>query len=189
MTADVLDLAEDIPLTPPAGIARSVLDHKQKLFAERDNLRAGAAELALKSSQGDTKAQAELAAIPARYAALTLEIDLNAEVYELASKIDADAEGAWRASIHSLAPAEAIEGLNRDECCRRCQPGVSGGCVLSGGAPFAGSTCMHPTRLDPFHQFRLDDSGRKIFPLRDHPRAAEVFDAACDALKVRGKFV
>jgi hypothetical protein len=173
---------------PPAPTAKAVLAHRKKLEAERDGVRTGAAELALASARGDLAAKAAIAAIPARMAALQFEIDLNHEAYELAHKQDADAEIAWRASLQSMDPEDLIDGINRDECCRRCTQGTPGGCVLAAAAPYAGSTCFHPTRFGTFHQFKIDDSGLKIFPHRDNPKAKKVFDAACDKLKVRGKF-
>jgi hypothetical protein len=177
-----------IPLAPPSPTAPAVRAHRKKLEAARDGLRTGAAALALASALGDADAQAALAAIPNKFAALQLEIDLNHEAHELAYKQDADAEVAWRAAIQTLPPEELLVGLNKDECSRLCQPGIPGGCVLCGAAPHAGSTCWHPTRMGSFHQFNLDNLGKRIFPLRDNPQASRVFDAALDKLKVRGKF-
>jgi hypothetical protein len=179
---------ETAPVTPPIGTAKAVLAYRKKLELERDGLRTGAAELALRASRGDAEAKAALAAIPAKYAALTLEIDVNGGAYDLAVKEDHDAEIAWRASLQSMDPEDLIAGINKDECCGLCQPGIAGGCVLASAAPFSGSTCWHPTRMGTFHQFNLDDSGRRIFPFRNNPRAKKVFDVACDKLKVRGKF-
>ena len=177
-----------VSMQPPAGTAKAILAHRTKLEAERDALRDGVPELALRSAQGDAAAQAELWSRPAKQAGLQFEIDQNAAAYALAHEQDAAAEIAWRASIHSLPPEEAIDGLNSSECCRRCLNGVTGGCVLAGGAPYAGSTCFHPSRFGSLHQFNLDDSGRRIFPHRGHPRASAVFDAACDKTKMRGKY-
>lgn len=174
--------------TPPAPIAKAVLAHRKIIEIERDSLQAGAAALALSSAMGDLEARAALAAIPARFAALQFEIDQNYAAHELAVKQQSDAEIAWRASLQTLPPAEILAGLNRDECPGLCQQGIPGGCVLAGGAPYAGTTCQHPTRFGTLHQFGVDTAGRRIFPHRDHPCASEVFNAACDKLKVRGKF-
>jgi hypothetical protein len=172
------------PLAPPAGTAKAVRAHRRTLELARDALRAGAAELALASARGDGGAREALAAIPARYAALTFEIDLNHEAVALAEAEDAAAERAYSAAIQALPVGEIIAGINRDECCRRCVAGSPGGCVLSGGARFAGSHCYHPVK----ESFPNDDGGKRIFPLAGDPHAAEVFFAACDKLKVRGKF-
>jgi hypothetical protein len=109
---------------------------------------------------------------------------LNHEAVALAEAEDAAAEKAWRASIQALPVGEIIDGINRDECCRRCAAGTPGGCVLSGGARFAGSTCYHPVR----ESFPSDDRGKRIFQLAGDPQAAKVFFAACQKLNVRGKF-
>jgi hypothetical protein len=173
------------PLAPPEGTAKAVRAHRRTLELTRDALRAGAAELALASARGDQAAREALAAIPARYAALTFEIDLNSEAVALAAAEDVAAEQAHRAAVQTLPVGEIIAGINRDECCRRCRPGTPGGCVLSGGARLAGSTCYHPVK----ESFPNDDRGRRIFPLAGDPHAAEVFFAACQKLNVRGKFV
>jgi hypothetical protein len=150
---------------PPAPTARAVLAHRKKLEIERDALRAGAAELALKSARGDTAAQAALWAMPGKQAGLQFEIDQNHAAHELAMKQDSDAEIAWRASLQLMEPEDLIAGINKEECCHRCQPNIPGGCVLSAAAPYPGSTCMHPTRMGSFHQFNIDDRGKRIFYL------------------------
>jgi hypothetical protein len=185
----MLDVAEKpVSLAPPVATAKAVLAYRKKLELERDGLRTGTAELALKASRGDADAKAALAAIPGKMAALQFEIDHNHEAYDLAIQQDHSAEVAWRGSLQLMDPEDLLAGINKDECCGLCQPGIAGGCVLAAGAPYAGSTCWHPTRFGTFHQFNLDDSGRKVFPHSNHPKAKKVFDAACDKLKVRGKF-
>jgi hypothetical protein len=79
---------------------------------------------------------------------------------------------------------EIIFGINRDECCRRCTPGAVGGCVLTGGARFAGATCHHPVK----EAFSNNTQGKRVFPLDADPQAAKVFYAACEKLNIRGKF-
>jgi hypothetical protein len=186
-----MDTAEKIvPLTAPSPIAKRVLARRQILEAERDAVKTGAAELALKSALGDLDARAALAAMPGKIAALQLEADLAHEAHQLAIKQDSEAELAWRAARHQLPVDEVLKGFNADECPHLCQPGIVGGCCLAGGAPHAGPDCMHPTRHGTFHQFALDNSGRRIFPHGHHPRASQVFDAACDKIgpQVKGKF-
>jgi hypothetical protein len=177
-------LAERRALTPPKPTAAAVRAHRRTLELERDALRAGAAALALASARGDRAAKEALAALPARHAALTFEIDLNGEAVALAQNEDAAAEQAWRAAIQTLPADEIIAGISADSCCRRCTPGSPGGCVLSGGARFAGATCYHPVK----EAFANNEHGKRMFPLRDDPQAAKVFYAACEKLKVRGKF-
>jgi hypothetical protein len=187
--SEVMGQAPDVvSLKPPEPTAKAVRAHRCALELQRDALRAGAAKLALASARGDTGAQDALSAIYAKLGALQFEIDYNHEAHELAVQEDAAAEVAWRASIQTLDPEEIIAGIGKDSCCRRCTPGIPGGCVISGAAPHAGSTCWHPTRMGSFHQFNLDNLGKRIFPLRDNPQVSRVFDAALDKLKVRGKF-
>lgn len=185
MTTETMDKV-DVSLKPPAPRAKAVLLYRKTLEAERDGLREGAAELALAAARGDTEAKAALAAVPARFAALQFEIDLNAEAYDLAHKLDADAETAWRAAIQTLPPAEIVRGITAESCCGRCLPGIAGGCVITASAPYAGPTCGHPVKEK--HLFHRDARGRRIFPYSHSPQAASVFAAACDRLKVREEF-
>lgn len=186
--SDVMDGPETTCLSPPRPTAPLVIAHRKRLEIERDALRAGAAELALKSAFGDNAARAELRAIPAKLDALQFELDHLHAAGELARQQDSDAEIAWRGGLQSLPPDQLLAGLNRDECCRACQPGIPGGCVLSGGAPFAGPACWHPTRFGNHHQFSTDDAGLRVFAHRDHEPAAKLFRAATDKLKVTGRF-
>jgi hypothetical protein len=184
---DVLERPDTVPMKPPVPTKPIVLARRRMIEMERDALRAGAIELALASARGDLSARSTLAALPARLAALQLEIDLGHQVQELAHAEDARAETAWRESLQLLDPEDLIAGISRDGCCHLCQPNVAGGCVLSAAAPYS-ATCMHPTREGSFHQFSIDNSGLRIFPYRNNPQAAKVFYAACVKLKVRGKF-
>jgi hypothetical protein len=175
---------ETVPMKPPAATRPVVRAHRRTLELERDNLRAGAIELALRSAMGNLDARNTLAALPAKLAALQFEIDLNHQAQELAHAEDAAAEIAWRASIQILDPEDIIEGINQISCCGRCAQGVS--CVITASAPYAGAECGHPIRQK--HLFHLDDRGRRLFPYRDVPQAARVFDAACRRLKVGKEF-
>lgn len=171
----------DVAAGPPPPIAKSVLAHRKKLETERDGLRAGAALLALKSSQGDTSARAELAAIPPRFAALTLEIDLNHEAHQLACEQDSASEAAWRAGLQSLSPEELIEGIGKDSCCGLCRPGAF--CVITAGYPFAGAQCGHPVK-EKILVFGKDATGTRRFIYEHNPRALAVFTAARKRLKI-----
>jgi hypothetical protein len=172
-----------ISLKPPAPTAKAVLEHRKKLETERDGLRTGAAALALASARGDADARAALAAIPAKFAALQFEIDLNHDAYELAHQQDADAEVAWRQSLQSMDPEDLIAGLNKDECCHRCQPNSPGGCVITSGYPYAGSQCGHPIR-EKHLIFGRDETGVRQFLYRQNAQALKVFNAACRQLGV-----
>jgi hypothetical protein len=173
-----------VSLKPPAPTAKAVLAHRKRLEIERDGfLRTGAAALALASARGDADAQAALAAIPAKFAAIQFEIDLNHEAHELAHKQDADAEVAWRESLQSMDPEDLIAGINRDECCHRCQPNSPGGCVITSGYSYAGSQCGHPIR-EKHIVFGRDANGVRQFLYRQNAQALKVFTAACKRLGV-----
>lgn len=181
-----LAAADVVPMKPPASSKAVVLARRRTLELERDALRAAAVDLALASAMGDAGARTRLAALPVKLAALDFEIDLSHQAQELAHVQDAAAETAWRAAIQQMEPGAIIQGIGKDSCCGRCMPGVAGGCVLTAGAPFPGSTCAHPVKtLELFHR---DVEGNRIFPLRENPQASRVFDTACEKLGVRGKF-
>jgi hypothetical protein len=172
-----------IPDAPPSPTAPTVRAHRKKLEIERDGLRTGAAELALASAMGDLAARAALGAIPGKFAALQFEIDQNSEAYALAEKQDSAAEAAWRASIQTMDPEDMIEGIGQDSCCRLCQPGAPGGCVITASHPYAGSTCGHPVR-EKHLVFGRDETGKRQFLYRNSPQALKVFTAARKRLKV-----
>jgi hypothetical protein len=177
-----------VPMRPPASSIPAVKARRLALELERDALRAGAVVFAVDSALvGDLDARNRLAAIPAKLAALQFEIDLNHEAQQLAHETDVARETAWRAAVQSLEPKEILAGIGKDSCCARCTPGSPGGCVLTAGAPFSGSTCSHPVKER--HQFQLNEIGKRIFPYRHSPQASRIFDAACEQLKVRGEFV
>jgi len=185
---DVLERPDTVPMKPVPS-KPIVLAHRRTLELQRDALRVGAVELALASAKGDLSARSALAALPAKLASLQFELDLSHQAQELAHAEDARAETGWRKSLQLMDPEDLIAGISGGGCCHLCQPNTAGGCVLSAAAPYAGSSCLHPTRFGSLHQFSIDNSGLRIFPFRNNPTAAKVFYAACDKLKVRGKFL
>jgi hypothetical protein len=176
---------KEIPLDLPAPTAKAVRAHRRTLELSLDALKAGAAELALASARGKVGAQDALAALFGKIRAIEFEIECNHQAFELATAEDVAAEIAWRAAIQTMDPEEIISGIGKESCCRRCTPGISHGCVLTAGAPWAGSDCGHPVRQR--HMYGRDETGQRIFPYRDTP-AAKVFNAACKRLKVHGEF-
>jgi hypothetical protein len=173
-----------VSLKPPPPTMPAVVVHRRTLELERDNLRAGAIALAFSSAMGDLDARNKLAALPARLAALQLEIDLNQDVKDLAHAADAVAELEWRRAIQKLDPEDVIAGINKISCCARCTSGVS--CVLTASVSYSGGECSHPIRArDLFH---LNDHGKRLFRYSDHPAAARIFAAACRRLGVAKEF-
>jgi hypothetical protein len=170
----------------PAPAAKAVRAHRRTLELSLDALKAGAAEPALASAKGRAGAQDALAALYLKIRAIEFEIECNHAACELAAREDAAADVAWLAAIQTMDPGEIVAGLGRDACCRRCTPGIPGGCVITAAAPYASSTCGHPVKER--HLFHRDAEGRRIFPYRDNPQASKIFDAACRKLKVSGEF-
>jgi hypothetical protein len=101
----------------------------------------------------------------------------------LAHAEDAAAEIAWRESLESMNAEDLVVGINRDECCHRCQPNSPGGCVITSGYPYAGSQCGHPIR-EKHLIFGRDANGVRQFLYRQNPQALKVFTAACKLLGV-----
>ena len=177
---------ETISLNRPAPTATAVRAHRQTLELSLTALRASAADLALASAKGKAGAKDALAALYLKINATIFEIDCNHAAAELATREDAAAEVAWRAAIQTMDPEEIIEGIGKEKCCDRCTRGISGGCVITAPAPYAGATCGHPIREK--HLFPLDDRGRRFFPYHDNPQAARIFSEACRRLRVEKDF-
>jgi hypothetical protein len=174
---------EVVSLKPPPSTKPAIVAYRKTLEIERDALRASAAALAFASAKGDSAAREALAAIPGRLAALEFEINLNHECQQLGHAEDAAAEIAWRESLQSMDPEDLIAGINKDECCHRCQPNTPGGCVITAGYPYAGSQCAHPIR-EKHMVFGRDANGVRQFLYRQNSQALKVFTAARKRLGV-----
>ncbi|WP_407194391.1 hypothetical protein [Bradyrhizobium sp. STM 3566] len=178
--------AEDVPFDPPALTVPSVRKHRAALEVQLAGLKAEVPAALLASVRSEPGAREAISALRRQIQDLEFEIDRNVDAVELAETQDVAAYAAWRRAVHALPPEEAIRGIGRDTCPNRCQRGVPAGCVLGGGCVGTGSSCWHPViQADLFH---IDQSGRKLSPFPTHERAAAVFGAACEKLKVKGKF-
>ena len=175
-----------VPIKPPAPTAKTVRAHRKTLELSLKALQASAVELALASARGKAGAKDALAALYLKIRSTEFEIECNHAAAELATQEDAAAEVAWRAAIQTMAPEEIIAGISKESCCRRCTPGIPGGCVITASAPYAGDACGHPIRER--HLFYIDDRGLRKFRYRDNPQASRIFDAACKRLGVRKEF-
>jgi hypothetical protein len=75
-------------------------------------------------------------------------LDCNAAAHAYAIEADKAAVADWWEAVHAMPPEEAISGLTKTECGRRCSE--SSGCVISGGLE-----CVHPIKcgsnLNPRH--------------------------------------
>lgn len=180
-------MSKAVPLDPPPPTAKAVLSHRRVLETELDVLKATVPAFALASARGEAGPRDALEALHRKILAVEFEIDSNHQAAELASQQDAAGEAAWRTAIQNLEPQDILVGFGKDSCCRRCAPGLPGGCVITGSVPFVGGACCHP--LKEKHLFHRDGNGLRIFPYRDAPQASRVFDTACDKLNVRKEFV
>jgi hypothetical protein len=138
-----------VPDQPPTSSAPTVL--AQRAAKER--------ELAVLQSQiGQTayaavptgKAGAEtLATLHSKIQAAEFALDCNAAAHAHAIETDKAAVAGWWKQVHALPADEAIEGIGKQQCCRRCTE--EHGCVLS-----SGQECIHPvftgSNLNPRHQ-------------------------------------
>jgi hypothetical protein len=114
---------------------------------------------------------------------LTCDRQALGAAHELAVRQDSDAETAFRALLQLMDPEDLIAGINKDECCHRCQPNTPGGCVITAGYPYAGSQCGHPIR-EKHMVFGRDANGVRQFLYRQNATALKVFTAAAKRLGV-----
>jgi hypothetical protein len=171
---------------PPALTAPHVRAHRRALEARLVELRGTVPAAALAIVNKKFGAVGALAALRRKIANVEFEIAANSDAHDLAQAKDAAAHASWRKQVHELPIEQALEGIGRDSCCRRCRPNSPGGCVLGGGCDVAGTSCLHPVKeQDSFHN---DDNGKKVFRLHFHERAAATFAAAATRLKVSHKF-
>jgi hypothetical protein len=148
MTATVAKLNPGaVPDHPPAPTAETVLNQrasKERELASLERTIGATAHAAIVT--GKTAALADL---HARIQAARFALEASDAAYAYALEADkADLAGWWE-QIHALPPEEALDGLTKTECCRRCS--VDGGCVISSGLE-----CLHPIiagqNLNPRHQ-------------------------------------
>ena len=173
-----------IPHHPPPPTAPAVREHRRAVEARLEQLKASVPAGALASARGEPGAIARLGRLQRQIAGLEFEIAANLGAYELAEAEDRAAHAAWRAAVHAMAPGDVLEGLGKESCPVLCQRGVPAGCVISGGC--LSVECFHP-RLS-MDSFYIADSGKKLFTLRSHGRASQVFAAAAKRLKVEDRF-
>jgi hypothetical protein len=131
---------------PPAPTADTVLEQrasKERELASLERTIGATAHAAIIS--GKTAALADL---HARIQSARFSLEASDAAHEFAIKADQAAVADWWAQVHALPAEEAISGISKTECCRRCDE--FSGCVLSG------SECIHPMKaganLNPRHQ-------------------------------------
>jgi hypothetical protein len=140
MTVTQLKPPKTVPDHPPAATAGVVLEQRGAKENELASLEALIAETAYAATvSGKTGALKDLhdKIQSARFA-----VDCNAAAHSYALEADKAAIAAWWTQVHAMPPEEAIAGITKTECCRRCSE--HSGCVLSGGLE-----CLHPLKMGP----------------------------------------
>lgn len=137
-----LKTVPDHPPEPTAGKVAEQRAAKERELAALESLIAETAYAATVS--GKTGALADL---HDKIQAARFALDCNAAAHAYAVEADKTAVAAWWQAVHEMPAEEAIEGLTKTECCRRCS---EPGCVITG------QECAHPNKagpnLNPRHQ-------------------------------------
>jgi len=130
---------------PPAPTAELVLEQRASKERELAALEARIGEVAYQAAITGKAGALDDLHVKIRVARFSL--DSNAAAYAYAVEADKAAVAAWWAQVHALAPEEAIEGITKTECCRRCS---IDGCLITQ------AECAHPLKagsnLNPRHQ-------------------------------------
>jgi hypothetical protein len=163
-----------VPAERPALRAPAVISRLRIAERELADSKLQVAERALAVAEGKPGAVESLAALREKIAALTFEIEASPQARELAQRLDQEALTAWRADVQTLPPEQIVDGITRDQCCRRCS--AAGACVITGADPFAGP-CAHPVLVGSLEKQTY----------LDNPRIQAVFAAACAKLGLRSR--
>jgi hypothetical protein len=158
-----------VPIEPPAQRAPAVLSRLRAAQRELVDLKLRIPECALAAAEGKPGAREALAALHRGITAIAFEIECSPDARFLAERLDASALAAWRANIQTLPIEQIIDGITRDQCCRRCS--TAGACVITGANPYAGP-CGHPVLVGALEKQSY----------RDNPKIQAVFAAACAKL-------
>jgi hypothetical protein len=161
-----------IPTELPARRAPAVLKHLQISKRELVALEGQIPALLLAVAEARPGAKEGLAALREEIATAEFEIENHAKARELAERLDEQAIVAWKAAVQTLSLEDIVEGITKDQCCRRCAAGA--GCVISGADPLAGP-CCHPVLVGRLELTRY----------QENPKVAAVYAAACALLGIR----
>jgi hypothetical protein len=137
-----------VPDRPPAPTADMVIEQRAAKERELAALKSQIGETAYTAALSGKSGAAALAALHARIQAAQFELDCNAAAHAHALETDKSALADWWKQIHAMPADEAIGGIGKKECCRRCDE--HSGCVITG------QECAHPLKagsnLNPRHQ-------------------------------------
>lgn len=174
----------------PIYITQSVRDHREKVRATLDRLRAGAGAAVLSVALNEEGAEKRLADLRAKIASAEFQLQHLDGAVHLANARDGEAQKAWSAARFDLSTDELLQGLGKEECPRLCQKGTFGGCVISAGCADPGGRCLHPVleqvNFPIANDYEAAPDGKLFlqFPFSYHPKAAEIFKAACQKLRI-----
>jgi hypothetical protein len=148
MTAAIAKLnLETVPDHPPAPTAAAVLEQRSAKESELAALESRIGQTAYVAAISGKAGAAALTDLHSRIQAAKFELECNAAAHAYAVEADKAAVADWWKKIRTMPPEEAIDGITRTECCRRCS---IAGCLITG------AECAHPmksgTNLNPRHQ-------------------------------------
>jgi len=146
----VKELVKHVPIDRPASQVPVVVSRRHKVQRELDALTLQMPERALACAQGKPGAREALAELQAKLALARFEMECSGKAQDLAVKVDQEMLAAWKADVQALPPESIIEGIGRDDCCRRCLPGD---CIMAGSDSIR-SECIHPVLAGPLNLLR-----------------------------------
>jgi hypothetical protein len=133
---------------PPAPTAETVLEQRAAKERELAALESRIGETAYAAAISGKAGAAALEDLHVRIRVARFSLDCNAAAHAYAIGADKAAVADWWQQVHALPADEAIEGITKKECCRRCDE--HSGCVITG------AECAHPLKagwnLNPRHQ-------------------------------------
>jgi len=137
-----------VPVKPPVPTAETVLAQRAAKERELAALKSRIGETAYAAAVSGKAGAAALAALHAEILEAQFALDCNAAAHAHAIEADKAAVADWWEQVHAMPADDAISGIGKKECCRRCNEQF--GCVITG------AECAHPMKtgwnLNPRHQ-------------------------------------
>src|SRR4051794_8955646 len=131
MSAAVAKLGpKAVPDQPPAPTAGAVLEQRALKERELTELQSRSGEAAYAAAVVGKSGSDALAVLHTKIQGAQFELACNAAAHAHAVEVDQATVAAWWQAVHDLPPEEAIAGLSKTECCRRCSE--HSGCVITG---------------------------------------------------------
>jgi hypothetical protein len=157
---------------PPAARVPAVISRLRAVQRELSDLKLQIPERALASAEGKPGARESLAELCQKISAAEFEIGCNSAARDQAERLDEAAIVAWKVDVQKLEPEQIVDGITKDQCCRRC---LVGGCAITGADPLAGP-CAHPARVGQLELQRY----------RENPKILAIYEAARSKLGLGG---